>query len=130
MTAITSGSSGVVRGRIRAARGEQGRLKRIRSAIPIVARRRRLTQERDALGDVIRLRDDFGDEFRRAQDQLRLAEPTLAEQPFDAVLDQRFRAGDDLPRGQQVARRVEADADGRDAAGRGSRCMLQHTQEV
>ena len=62
---------------IRAARGEQGRLKRIKSAIPIVARRRRLLQDLDELGDVIRLRDDFGAEFRGAQDQLRLAEQTI-----------------------------------------------------
>jgi uncharacterized protein YhaN len=66
-----------LRGQIRAARGDQGRLKRIKSAIPIVARHRRLTQERDELGEVIRLRDDFGDEFRKAQDQLRLAEPKI-----------------------------------------------------
>ncbi|MGP0065057.1 MAG: AAA family ATPase, partial [Isosphaeraceae bacterium] len=51
-----------LRGSIRSARGEQARLKRIKSAIPIVARRRRLTQERDAMGEVVRLRDDFGDE--------------------------------------------------------------------
>jgi uncharacterized protein YhaN len=67
-----------LREQIRAARGEQGRLKRIKTAKPIVARRRRLAQERDELGDVIRLRDDFGDEFRRAHDQLRLAELTIA----------------------------------------------------
>ncbi|MHB1559695.1 MAG: AAA family ATPase [Isosphaeraceae bacterium] len=59
---------------IRSARAEQGRLKRIKSAIPIMARRRRLTQDREALGSVLRLRGDFGDEFRQAQDQLRLAE--------------------------------------------------------
>ena len=58
---------------------EQARLKRIKSAIPLVARRRRLTQELDELGDVIRLRDDFGAEFRNAQDQLRLAEHTIAQ---------------------------------------------------
>ena len=40
--------------------------------------RRRLNSELDELGDVIRLRDDFGDEFRSAQDQLRLAEHTIA----------------------------------------------------
>ena len=34
-------------------------------------------QELDELGEVIRLRDDFGDEFRKAQDQLRLAEHTI-----------------------------------------------------
>ena len=44
-----------------------------------MARRRRLTQELDELGDVIRLRDDFGAEFRKAQDQLRLAEHTIAK---------------------------------------------------
>ena len=44
-----------------------------------MARRRRLTQELDELGDVIRLRDDFGAEFRKAQDQLRLAEHTITQ---------------------------------------------------
>ena len=66
-----------LRGRIRAERGEQARLKRIQSAIALVARRRRLAQERDALGDVIRLREDFGHEFRKAMDQLRLADPAI-----------------------------------------------------
>ncbi len=66
-----------LRTQIRAARGEQGRLKRIKSGIPIVARRRRLLQAREELGDAIRLRDDFGSEFRQAQDQLRLAEQTI-----------------------------------------------------
>ena len=68
-----------IREQIRAARGEQAGLKRIKSAIPLVARRRRLTQELDELGDVIRLRDDFGAEFRKAQDQLRLAEHTITK---------------------------------------------------
>lgn len=67
-----------LRVRIRAARGDQGRLKRIQSAIPIVAHRQRLTQDRDALGEVIRLRDEFGDEYRKSLDQLRLAEPAIA----------------------------------------------------
>ena len=66
-----------IRGQIREARSEQVRLKRIKSGIPIVARRRRLIQAREELGDVIRLRDDFGAEFRKAQDQLRLAEQTI-----------------------------------------------------
>ena len=35
--------------------------------------------ELDELGDVIRLRDDFGAEFRKAQDQLRLAEHTITK---------------------------------------------------
>jgi uncharacterized protein YhaN len=82
-----------IRGQIRAARGEQAGLKRIKSAIPLVARRRRLTQELDGLGDVIHLRDDFGDEFRNGQDQLRLAEHTItrsraALEDLDAQLAQ------------------------------------------
>ncbi len=44
-----------------------------------MARRRRLTQELDELGDVIRLRDDFGAEFRKGQDQLLLAESTITK---------------------------------------------------
>ena len=68
-----------LRGRIRAARGDQGRLKRIQSAIPIVA----ASTSADARIETrwarsIRLRDEFGDEFRKAHDQLRLAEPTIA----------------------------------------------------
>jgi uncharacterized protein YhaN len=66
-----------LRAQIRAARGEHGRLKRITAGIPIVARRRRLLQDRDELEDVIRLRDGFGAEFRNAQDQLRLAGQTI-----------------------------------------------------
>ena len=68
-----------IREQIRAARGEQAGLKRIKSAIPLVARRRRLFQELDELGDVIRLRDDFGAEFRKGQDQLLLAESTITK---------------------------------------------------
>lgn len=64
---------------IRSDRVEQGRLKRIRSAISVVARRRLLSRQLGELGDVIRLRDDFGAEFRDAQDQLRLAEQTIAQ---------------------------------------------------
>jgi uncharacterized protein YhaN len=66
-----------LRARIREARGEHSRRKRIKSAIPIVARRRRLLRERHDLGEVIRLRDDFGAEFRGAQDQLRLADQAI-----------------------------------------------------
>ncbi len=87
-----------LRGRIRAERGDQARLKRIKSAIPIVARRRRLAQELASMGDVIRLRDDFGDEFRKAMDQLRLSDPAIASareaiEEIDAQL-----AGLDPPR--------------------------------
>jgi uncharacterized protein YhaN len=73
----TTSTADQIRGQIRAARGEQAGLKRIKSAIPLVARRRRLNQERDELGNVVRLRDDFGAEFRKEQDQLRLAEQTI-----------------------------------------------------
>ena len=60
-----------IREQLRTARGHQGTLKRIKSAIPLVATRQRLTTELNELGTVIRLREDFGDELRRAQDQLR-----------------------------------------------------------
>ena len=63
---------------VRTARSRQGALKRIRSAMPLVATHRRLTTELNELGNVIRLRDDFGDELRKAQDRLREAEPTIA----------------------------------------------------
>jgi uncharacterized protein YhaN len=87
-----------LRGRIRAMRGDHARLKRIKSAIPIVARRRRLAQERDAMGEVIRLRDDFGDEFREAMDQLRLAGPAIdAARDAIAEIDLQL-AGLDPPR--------------------------------
>ena len=51
----------------------------MKAAIPLVARRRRLTQELVELGDVIRLRDDFGAESRTVQDQLRLAELAITQ---------------------------------------------------
>ena len=73
----TSSAADQIREQVRKARVEQGALKRIKSAIPLVASRRRLNQELIELGDVIRLRDDFGAEFRKAQDQLNLAEPTI-----------------------------------------------------
>jgi uncharacterized protein YhaN len=64
---------------VRAARCGQGRLKRIRSAIPLLARRRALSQQLADLGDVICLRDDFGSEFRGAQDELQRAHHTMGE---------------------------------------------------
>lgn len=73
-----------LRDEIRSARAEQARLKRIKSAIPIMARRHRLTRDREARGSVTRLRGDFGDESRQAQDQLRLAE--LAEGTANATI--------------------------------------------
>jgi len=82
-----------LREEVRAGRCEQGRLKRIRSAIPLVARRHRLNQELADLGDAIRLRDNFGTEFSKTHDQLRLAENTIAQahleiDEIDARLDQ------------------------------------------
>lgn len=68
-----------LRVQIRTARAEQARLKRIKSAIPLVARRRGLARELAELGEVILLRDDFGAEYRSASDQLRLAEHTIAK---------------------------------------------------
>ena len=53
-----------IREQVRKFRAEQGRLKRMKSASTLVARRRRLMQELDELGEVIRLRDDFGVELR------------------------------------------------------------------
>ncbi len=75
-----------LREQLRTARVEQARLKRIKSAIPLVARRRQLTQELIELGDVIRLRDDFGTESRNAQNQRRQAEHAIARSRA-AILD-------------------------------------------
>ena len=66
-----------LRAQIRTIRVEQGRLKRLKSAIPLVAHRNRLIEELAALGDVIRLREDFGTELRGAQEQNLLAENTI-----------------------------------------------------
>jgi uncharacterized protein YhaN len=74
----TSSKAEQIREQVRKARGQQGALKRIKSAISLVASRRRLTAELNELGSVIRLRDDFGKELGKAQDQLRLAEHTIA----------------------------------------------------
>ena len=86
----TTSAADQIREQVRKARGEQARLKRIKSAIPLVATRRRLSTELNELGDVIRLRDDFGAEFRKAQDQLRLAELTIAKSR--ATLEETRRA--------------------------------------
>jgi uncharacterized protein YhaN len=87
-----------LRGQIRAARTEQGRIKRIKSAIAVVARRRRLTQERDDLREVVRLREAFGDEFRAAHDQFRLAESTIEEARAEIAELDAQRAQLDPPR--------------------------------
>ena len=67
-----------IREKVRTDRGEQARLKRIKSAIPLVAKRRRLGQEIAALGNVVRLRDEFGAEFRAADEKLRQSELTIS----------------------------------------------------
>jgi len=66
-----------LRAQIHAARVEQGRLKRLKSAIPLVAHLRRLTRERAELGDVIRLREDFGTELRGSHEQKLVAENSM-----------------------------------------------------
>ncbi|MGO9463460.1 MAG: AAA family ATPase [Isosphaeraceae bacterium] len=83
---------------VRAARAEHGQITRIRQAIPLVARRRLLLQQLAELGDVVRLREDFGAEFRETQNKLGLAEQTIKQTrleiaDIDARLDQL-----DLPR--------------------------------
>lgn len=64
---------------IRKDRIEHGRLTRIKSAIPLVARRRHVSSELKRLGDSVRLRDSFGVEFRAAQDKRTLAEHAAAK---------------------------------------------------
>ena len=87
-----------IREQIRAARGEQAGLKRIKSAIPLVARRRRLTRELDELGTVIRLRDDFGAEFRKGKINFSWPSPRSPNRaPRSQEIDARL-AELDLPR--------------------------------
>jgi uncharacterized protein YhaN len=57
---------------------ERNRLERIRAAVPLAARRRMLAGALDALGDVPRLRDDFGPDCRAAAEALQLALRTIA----------------------------------------------------
>jgi uncharacterized protein YhaN len=66
-----------LRDQIRTARLEQGKLKRKKSAIPVVAHRHRLKGELTGLGDVIRLREDFGTELRGMHEQKLLAQNTI-----------------------------------------------------
>ncbi len=66
-----------LRGQVRATRDEQARLKRLKSAIPLIAHHRRLTGELADLTDVVRLREDFGTELRGAQEQRLLAEKLI-----------------------------------------------------
>src|SRR5262249_23199031 len=73
----TSTAADQIRAKLRVARAEQARLKRVRSAIAPVASHRRLSRELGELGEAIPLRDEFGAEFRAAQDQLRLAEHAI-----------------------------------------------------
>ena len=66
-----------LREEIHTARVEQGQLKRLKSAVPLVAHLRRLTIECAELGDVIRLREDFGAELRWASEQRLLAASSI-----------------------------------------------------
>jgi uncharacterized protein YhaN len=75
----TSGAAEQIREQMRKARSEQARQKRMKAAIPLVAGRRRLNSELAELGDVIRLRDEFGTELRTAQQQLHMAEYALSK---------------------------------------------------
>jgi uncharacterized protein YhaN len=68
-----------LRDEIRKNRVEHGRLTRIKSAVPLVARQRQLTGELAKLGDYVQLRDGFGAEFRAAQEKRTLAEQTIAK---------------------------------------------------
>ena len=58
--------------------------------------------------------DDLRDDRRAAEPrgEIDLTEAALAEQPFDAVLEPRFRAADDLARRQQIPRAVEPERTG------------------
>jgi uncharacterized protein YhaN len=71
-------AAGALREQLDAARDELGRLKRIKAAKPLVARRRRLSQELGELKDAVRLRDDFGTDARKADDERRQAELALS----------------------------------------------------
>ncbi len=68
-----------LREQLRKDRIEHARLKRIMSAIPLIVRRRRLDQELRELGEVMRLRESFGDEFRAAQDDQTRADHAIAK---------------------------------------------------
>ena len=59
-------------------RNDREFLIRTRSAIPQVARWRRIRAEIEALGAVVRLRDGFGDEARSALEDVRSAEEAIA----------------------------------------------------
>ena len=74
-----TGAAEQIREELRKARSEQGRLKRLRAARPAVVRRRRLAEELGELKDAVRLRDDFGAEFRRARGEFQLAENTITQ---------------------------------------------------
>jgi uncharacterized protein YhaN len=63
-----------LREQIRKDRVEHGRLTRIKSAKPLITRRRLLAGELKKLGNAVHLRDNFGAEFRATQDKQTLAE--------------------------------------------------------
>ena len=56
-----------------------------------------------------------------------LAEAGLTKQPFDFVFESRFRTGDDVSWRKQWSRAIELFATSCPGAGRGGRCVLDHT---
>ena len=69
---------------------ERGHLDRIRAAMPLAARRRTRREELRALGNVVRLRDDFGKDCRAAQESLQFALQAIkqAEGTLDSLAPQ------------------------------------------
>ena len=81
-----------VEGRLESARAERRRLERIADALPVLARLRQYQQDREALGPVVLLPDDFTEQRHQAIGQLesaRAAESTAARAiaELDAQID-------------------------------------------
>src|SRR6185312_110549 len=56
--------------RLESTRAEKRRLERIADALPVLARRRQCQQERESLGSVVLLPDDFTEQRHQAMSQL------------------------------------------------------------
>ena len=65
---------------------EHGRLSRLRDAIPLVGRRKKLSEELLAVGDAPQLPDDFGQRSRQAIQELSIAESQSRE--AEAAIEQ------------------------------------------
>jgi uncharacterized protein YhaN len=65
--------------RIAGRQRERNRLERIRGAVPLVARRRALRAALDGMGDVLRLRAEFGADCRATLDARQLSLHTISE---------------------------------------------------